>query len=204
MELHLWLSLVTICILGAISPGPSLALVIKNTLSGGPIQGYSTALSHGLGVALYAAITVTGIGLVIVQSPILFSLIQYTGAAFLLYLGVKSLLSKKDTTILSHDAEQNNEKVHGWRDGFLIAFLNPKLAIFFLALFSQFIDLDATLIKKVIMIATVGCIDALWYSIVTFGLSRGDLISKLRAKSHLVDKVTGGFLILLAARVVLN
>ncbi|NQY34273.1 MAG: LysE family translocator [Alteromonadaceae bacterium] len=204
MEIHLWLSLVTICILGALSPGPSLALVVKNTLSGGPIQGYSTAISHGLGVALYAAITVTGIGLIIVQSPILFSLIQYSGAAFLLYLGIKSLLSKKNTMLFSDDAEQNKEKVNGWRDGFLIAFLNPKLAIFFLALFSQFIDLEATWLKKLIMIATVGCIDAIWYSIVTFGLSRGNMISKLRAKSHIVDKVTGGFLILLAARVVLS
>ena len=72
MEFHLWLSLVAICILGALSPGPSLALVIKNTLNGGAYQGYATAISHGFGVALYAAITATGIGLLIVQSPMIF------------------------------------------------------------------------------------------------------------------------------------
>lgn len=207
MEFHLWLSLVAICIMGALSPGPSLALVVKNTMSGGAGQGYATALSHGFGVALYAAITATGIGIVIVQSPLLFSFIQYAGAAFLLYLGIKSLLSKKQALDLTTDENgqahnQQAEKVNGWRDGFLIAFLNPKLAIFFLALFSQFVTADATWAKKATMIATVGGIDALWYVLVTFGLSRGPVLKKLKANSHIIDRITGSFLILLAARVV--
>ena len=204
MELHLWLSFVVICIMGALSPGPSLALVIKNTLAGGTSQGYATAISHGLGVALYAAITATGIAVIIVQSPLIFSIIQYAGAAFLLYLGIKSLLSKKDNEVFSEDNTANKSKVNGWRDGFLIAFLNPKLAIFFLALFSQFLGEGASSEQKMIMTATVGSIDALWYCLVTFTLSRGNIISKLRENSHIVDKVTGSFLILLAARIVIS
>jgi len=204
MELHLWLSFVVICVMGALSPGPSLAIVIKNTLAGGTPQGYATAISHGLGVALYAAITATGIAVIIVQSPLIFSIIQYTGAVFLLYLGIKSLLSKKVNQVFSDEGEQEKVRVNGWRDGFLIAFLNPKLAIFFLALFSQFLTSDASYDQKIIMTATVGSIDALWYCLVTFTLSRGNIINKLRANSHVVDKVTGSFLILLAARVVIS
>ncbi|MEW6984068.1 LysE family translocator [Colwelliaceae bacterium 6471] len=204
MEFHLWASLVVICILGALSPGPSLALVVKNTLNGGHIQGYATAISHGLGVALYAAITATGIGIVIVKSPLLYAFIQYAGAAFLLYLGIKSLLSRKSNIELTSNSSDKSTQVNGWRDGFLIAFLNPKLAIFFLALFSQFVDAEAGWLQKVIMTATVGIIDTLWYSMVTFGLTRGPVINKLRANSHIIDKITGSFLILLAARVVLN
>ena len=204
MELHLWLSFVVICVMGALSPGPSLAIVIKNTLAGGTPQGYATAISHGLGVALYAAITATGIAVIIVQSPLIFSIIQYSGAVFLLYLGIKSLLSKKVNHVFSDEDEQEKIRVNGWRDGFLIAFLNPKLAIFFLALFSQFLTGDASNEQKVIMTATVGSIDALWYCLVTFTLSRGNIINKLRANSHIVDKVTGSFLILLAARVVIS
>jgi len=204
MELHLWLSFVVICVMGALSPGPSLAIVIKNTLAGGTPQGYATAISHGLGVALYAAITATGIAVIIVQSPLIFSIIQYSGAVFLLYLGIKSLLSKKVNHVFSDKDEQEKVRVNGWRDGFLIAFLNPKLAIFFLALFSQFLTGDASNEQKVIMTATVGSIDALWYCLVTFTLSRGNIINKLRANSHIVDKVTGSFLILLAARVVIS
>lgn len=206
MEFHLWLSLVAICIMGALSPGPSLALVVKNTMSGGASQGYATSISHGLGVALYAAITATGIGIVIVKSPFLFNVIQYAGAAFLLYLGLKALMSKKQKSALETNTEEEKTKpnINGWRDGFLIAFLNPKLAIFFLALFSQFVDADATWVKKATMVATVGIIDALWYVLVTYGLSRGPVLSKLKDNSHIIDRVTGTFLILLAARIVWN
>ncbi len=204
MEFHLWLSLVVICILGALSPGPSLALVIKNTLNGGARQGYATAISHGLGVAVYAAITATGIGLLIVQSPTLFSAIKYAGAAFLLYLGVTALISKQKNIQFEQQHDVIDTKVNGWRDGFLIAFLNPKLAIFFLALFSQFVEPGAGWQQKGLMTATVGLIDMLWYIIIAFTMSRGPILDKLKANSHLVDKVTGSFLILLAARVVLN
>lgn len=205
MELHLWFSLVVVCILGALSPGPSLALVIKNTMNGGVNQGYATAISHGLGVALYAAITATGIALILVQSPLAFKVIQYAGAAFLLYLGFKALTSKKQSIQLGEaDESTTNNDVNGWRDGFLIAFLNPKLAIFFLALFSQFVTEEASTQQKVIMTATVGIIDALWYLIVAFTMSRGPIIERLKRNSHIVDKVTGVFLIGLAARVVIT
>ncbi|WP_206483344.1 LysE family translocator [Thalassotalea sp. G2M2-11] len=211
MEFHLWLSLAFICVMGALSPGPSLAVVVKNTLFGGARQGYATAISHGAGVALYAAFTAVGIGVIIVQSPMLFTIIQYAGAAFLLYLGVKALMSKQQSVELDHceqdDTEQSSQQknaINGWRDGFLIAFLNPKLAIFFLALFSQFVDQQASMEKKVIMVSTVGIIDAVWYLIVAFLFSRGPILEKLKRNSHIIDRITGSFLILLAARVVLN
>ncbi len=207
MEFHLWLSLAFICVMGALSPGPSLAVVVKNTLFGGANQGYATAISHGAGVALYAILTALGIGVIIVQSPLLFSVIKYAGAAFLLYLGIKALMSKKQEVKFDPNAQQNSnttQKINGWRDGFLISFLNPKLAIFFLALFSQFVDAGATTEKKIIMVATVGTIDTLWYILVAFMFSRGPILDKLKRNSHIIDKITGSFLILLAARVVVN
>jgi len=204
LELHLWLSLVVVCVLGALSPGPSLALVIKNTLTGGQQQGYSTAISHGLGVALYAVIIATGFGIIITKSPIIYAVIQYAGAAFLVHLGVKSLLSQKRNISVADENKYIRPKVNGWRDGFLIAFLNPKLAIFFLALFSQFVDENATWQQNLIMTATVGFIDTAWYCLVAFGISRGNIINQLKTHSHIVDKVAGIFLIFLAARVVFN
>ena len=204
MELHLWLSLVVICVLGALSPGPSLALVIKNTLSGGQKQGYSTAISHGLGVALYAVIIATGIGIIITKSPIIYAVIQYLGAAFLVYLGMKSLFTQKKNISLIDDNQYIGPKINGWRDGFLIAFLNPKLAIFFLALFSQFVEENASWQQNLIMTSTVGFIDTGWYCLVAFGISRGNIINQLKTHSHIVDRIAGSFLIFLAARVVFN
>jgi len=204
LELHLWLSLVVICVLGALSPGPSLALVIKNTLSGGEKQGYSTAISHGMGVALYAVIIATGIGIIITKSPIIYAVIQYSGAAFLVYLGMKSLFSQKKNISLIDNNQYIEPKINGWRDGFLIAFLNPKLAIFFLALFSQFVEENASWQQNLIMTSTVGFIDTGWYCLVAFGISRGNIINQLKTHSHIVDRIAGSFLIFLAARVVFN
>lgn len=206
MALELWLSLVVVCILGALSPGPSLALVVRNTMLGGYKPGLATAISHGFGVGIYAAIAVTGIGLVIVQSPLMFNIIQYTGAAFLLYLAFNALRSNGSNIDLDVDVihAQKTKPINGWRDGFLIAFLNPKLAIFFLALFSQFVDVNASLTQQLIMIFTVGILDTLWYCLVVFGLSRGPVLAKLKANSQIIDKITGVVLILLAVRVVIN
>ncbi|NMP15196.1 MULTISPECIES: LysE family translocator [unclassified Thalassotalea] len=199
MALELWLSLVLVCMLGALSPGPSLALVVRNTMLGGQRAGLATAIAHGIGVGLYAAIAVTGIGLVIVNSPTLFSVIQYLGAGFLLYMAYQALTSKGAQVNL--DTPEQQASVHGWRDGFLIAFLNPKLAIFFIAIFSPFVDVNATTTQLTIMVLTVGIIDTVWYCIVAWGLSRGPVLNKLRAKSQLLDRITGVVLIALALRV---
>jgi len=202
MAIHLWLSLVAICFMGALSPGPSLALVVKNTLAGGQPTGYASAISHGFGVTLYAIFTVTGIAVVITTTPALFTFIQYAGAAFLLYLGIKSLFSQGSNLQLSTVDNTQQKHINGWRDGFLIAFLNPKLAIFFLALFSQFLSSDASLTQKIIMVSTVGCIDTIWYCVVVYGISRGPILKTLQQKHTWVDKFTGSFLILLAARII--
>ncbi|WP_371373705.1 LysE family translocator [Thalassotalea aquiviva] len=205
MAVELWLSLVLICILGALSPGPSLALVIRYTICAGSNIGFYSAISHGVAITLYAAIAVTGIGLVIVQSPLIFKWVQYSGAAFLVYLAFKALTSKASTlTIATTIKEHNINAVTAIRDGFLIAFLNPKIAIFFLALFSQFVDIDAHLSQKILLVLTVGCIDTLWYVLVAYGLSRGPVLERLKSQSYIIDRITAVVLIFLAFRVVLS
>lgn len=109
MEMTSWLALAAICVMGAISPGPSLALIIRNTVQGGQGHGVATALGHGLGVGIYALITALGLSVLITQTPLLFDLIRYGGAAFLAWLGIKALLAKP----ASGDAA--DETVHGAR-----------------------------------------------------------------------------------------
>lgn len=202
MDFHLWLSLVIICVLGALSPGPSLALVVKNTINGGINQGYATAISHGFGVACYAALTAIGIAEVIAKSPTMFSILRYLGAAFLLFLGIRALLSTQNKTGFTNEINTSlSTSVEGWRDGFLIALFNPKLMIFFLALFSQFVGEQTSVQQKMIMVSTVGGIDMIWYLLVVFLLSKGSSIQKLKKRQRLVDLITGFVFILLALRI---
>ena len=72
-----WLSLAGICLLGAMSPGPSLAVVAAQTLRGGAGYGIAAAVAHGFGVGLYAIAVVSGMAVIITTSPLLYSVIQY-------------------------------------------------------------------------------------------------------------------------------
>jgi threonine/homoserine/homoserine lactone efflux protein len=202
MELTSWLALAAICVMGAISPGPSLALIIRNTVQGGQRHGVATALGHGLGVGIYALITALGLAILITQTPLLFDLIRYGGAAFLAWLGIKALLAKPQVTGVEAGEHQSRGR-QGAFEGFMVAFLNPQLAIFFLALFSQFVHADTGWREGSIMMLTAGGIDALWYVLVALLLSRGPVLAWLKAKSSVIDKLSGLVLLGLALKVVL-
>ena len=88
--------------------------------------------------------------------------------------------------------------------GFLVAFLNPKLAVFMLALFSQFLQPDFTLAQKSIMVATVGVTDACWYGLVVTLVSRQQFLARLQRSAQAIDRVFGGILIVLALSVLGN
>ncbi|MBY5990910.1 LysE family translocator [Ferrimonas balearica] len=202
MTFTLWLSLAAVCTLGAMSPGPSLALVIRNTVQGGMGRGVATAVGHGLGIALYALLVAMGLGLVITQTPALFEAIRYAGAAFLLYLAWGAI-KPKPAEAEGEPGADPYRRYQGFVGGFLVAFLNPKIAIFFLALFSQFVQEGAPWSDKLIMMATAGGIDALWYALVALGVARTPLMGWLKSNTHWLDRATAVMLTVLAIRVVI-
>ncbi|MEW7864881.1 LysE family translocator [Aeromonas diversa] len=199
MEWSSWLALAAICVMGAVSPGPSLALIIRNTVGGGRGNGVATALGHGLGVGLYALITAMGLALLITKTPLLFDGIRYGGAAFLAWLGVKALLAKGGPAAA---AEHQGGTRRGALEGFMVAFLNPQLAIFFVALFSQFVHQETGWREGGFMMLTAGGIDALWYVLVALGLSHGPVLAWLHRKASMINKASGLVLLGLAVKVV--
>lgn len=201
MELFHWLSLASICLLGAMTPGPSLAIVLKHTVSSGRKNGVYTGIAHGAGVSLYALLTVLGMAIIIKETPWLFDLIRYSGIVFLLWLSFKALTSKSTSSEkIKHLAQVSPGK--SAYEGFMIAFLNPKLALFFLALFSQFIDESSLWQQKLIMVFTVGGIDTLWYCLIALVFSQSTMIEKLKNKANLIEKITGVALLLVATKII--
>ena len=152
MELTHWLSLLAVCILGAISPGPSLGVIIQVAVRQGRSHGVIASIGHGLGVGCYALLTALGLAVLMTGSPTLFLSVKVLGALFLLYLGVSTLKSTRQAAGSPQplDAPQAS---NSFVVGFLTAALNPKLMVFFLALFSQFVRTDATLLEKLLMAA---------------------------------------------------
>ncbi len=200
MTLTIWLSLIAICCLGAMSPGPSLAVVLRHTLSNGSSHGINTAISHAAGVGLWALLTILGLALLVTQMPLLYQLITYSGAAYLAWMGLKAIRSNGASPLtIKGDRTPLREAA---RDGLMISLLNPKLAVFFLALFSQFVSADLTVTEQTLMVATATLIDALWYSIVAVALTRSGMIEKLQSRSAALDKISGVIFLGLALRVV--
>ncbi|EKF9485356.1 LysE family translocator [Vibrio cholerae] len=197
MTLTVWLSLFTICILGAMSPGPSLAMVAKHSLAGGRKNGFAAAWAHAFGIGVYAFITLIGLAVVLHQSPVLFKTISYAGAAYLAYLGWNALRSKGGVAAKL----ESGESVSVWqsaREGLLISLLSPKIALFFIALFSQYVAVGSDLTSKAAIVITPLVVDGLWYSFITLILSSPRLLDKLRARAVLIDRLSGLVLIALA------
>ena len=86
-----WLPLAMVCLLGAMSPGPSLAMVVRHGSSGGVSAGAACAVLHGLGIFFWALLMVSGLGAVILSKPAWLEMIRIFGALLLFYWGVRGL-----------------------------------------------------------------------------------------------------------------
>ncbi|WP_237057039.1 LysE family translocator [Microbulbifer sediminum] len=204
MDLVAWLSLAGICALGAMSPGPSLLIILRGAATG-VRPGIAAALAHGAGVGIYAVLTALGLAVLITQSPLLFGILQWGGAAMLLYLGWKALRAR------APDPDRKPAEVaplssrRAALQGFGIAFFNPKIAVFFTALFSQFVAEQQAFGVKLGMAALAAGIDAIWYSLVTLVVSAGRRRNWSGGPvAHRLQQLFGVVLMALAARLILT
>ncbi|KPQ24693.1 MAG: hypothetical protein HLUCCA13_07820 [Halomonas sp. HL-48] len=200
MPFSLWLSLAAVCAMGAMSPGPSLALVLRHTLGGGRLVGMTAALCHAGGVGAYALLTVLGLGALIAKSPALFQLITWAGAAYLAWLGIQALRAGGAGAMQQQGAVTSNARAA--KEGLLVALGNPKLIIFFIALLSQFVTPDMSLLGKVLIVVTAMVIDGGWYVLVAVALSHSRVLPWLQRRAHWINRITGVLLLALALRVV--
>ncbi|MEI4550894.1 LysE family translocator [Pseudoalteromonas spongiae] len=203
MDFALWISLVGVCAIGAMSPGPSLAVVLSHSMTRGLKQGLIASVAHGVGVGIYATLAVVGLAGFIHEFPIAYKVVLFAGAAYLVYLAVNILRQKTNHFEITNNANTGNFTAA--QDGFAIAFLNPKLAIFFLALFSQFIDPDSiTIGSAAIMCITVLVIDTLWYCLVSLITSHANQKFELLRYGKTINNMLAIAFILLAIRVVVT
>ncbi|NIM69923.1 MAG: LysE family transporter [Xanthomonadales bacterium] len=201
MTLATWLAVVSICALGAMSPGPSLAVVLRQSLSGGRRNGSIAAVTHAAGIGVYALLSISGLAVLITASPELYGAFQWAGAAYLAWLGVRGLAARGGTLAEGSDRPSTASAA---REGFLIVFLNPKVAVFFIALFSQVIGADTSLAARLGYAATAFVIDLLWYLLVAWVFSSPRWLPALRARAIWFERLFGAILLALAARLVVE
>ena len=198
MDLPSLLALSFVCAMGAMSPGPSLAVVLRNTISGGRLQGIMTGIGHGIGFGLYALVAVTGLSALLLAHDSVFLFLQWSGALVLLWLSYNMLTYIPSKSDESHEISGRK----GFIEGFLISFLNPKILVFLVAVFSQFIDPEMNQMDRIVMAILAGLIDTTWYVLVAAILAGTPLIDKLRSNSVIIDRSIGLVLFFLALALV--
>ena len=189
-----------VCASGAISPGPSLAIVIKNTMEGGRTQGVLSGVGHGLGLTIYAFVAIMGLSSIFTGNQRVYALIQILGSLWLTYIGYKMIKSSSST----FPNRQRRSKSRGFMDGFMISFLNPKILVFFVAIFSQLINGEITNKDKAVIVAIAGMIDTIWYVLVAATLAKSKLLDRLKANTSSIDKIVGTILICISISILLK
>ena len=193
MELGAWAALAMVFMLGAMSPGPSLAVVLRNTVSGGRRQGISTGIGHGMGFGIYAFLSAFGIATALSANENVEYFLRWGGIAILLWLGYNFIRHafSDNSPNPGHEESESPSEGAGFIQGFSIAILNPKIMAWMLALYAPFIEAESSL-ETLIGMGLLGmAIDGSWYVSVAVLLTTGNRVELLRSKAHLIDGAMG-------------
>ncbi|WP_371373910.1 LysE family translocator [Thalassotalea aquiviva] len=152
-----YLTYATMSALVASTPGPSNYIAAQNGAKAGLRKASFAITGHMSAILLLAFFSAIGLSTLIINSPIVFTGLQWFGAAYLCYLGIKiikgSLASSSGATTTPQQELQGSRKL--WRQHFLIAASNPKAMLFFTALFPQFINPEQNLLEQFIPLACI-------------------------------------------------
>jgi threonine/homoserine/homoserine lactone efflux protein len=179
-------ALALVCSAGAVTPGPSLAVILRHARVG-RAAGLAAAIGHGFAVLLYALLVVFGLQVLTSFFPSLVLVLRVTGALWLTWMAWKLWRGAKTVVATSEGDTGAKRAMSGALDGFSIAFFNPKIAVFMLAMFSQWLYVGQPFWEKLVMAVIAGVIDGAWYVLVALVLSQGAVVRRL--SGEVVDRV---------------
>ena len=177
-----------VCLLGAMSPGPSMAVVIHNAIFKGRYNGILTSIGHGIGIAIYATFAVLGLGLIIETNIFFFNSLKILSIIFLIFIGIKSILNKEKLNLEKEDVKG---KTISFLQGFSISILNPKILIWFMAIYSQFMSINNELIFNIYLVSIAGIVDAFWYIFLSLAVTTASALTFFQKKILLIKKIQG-------------
>ena len=185
----------TITILAVISPGADFAMVTRNSMMLSRRAGMLTAVGIALGVLVHVAYSVLGVGLIISRSILLFNLIKYLGAAYLVYLGVTMLRARAEVPGVARVRALSD--FGALRIGFLTNATNPKTTLFVVSLFTQVISPQTPLLIQLGYGAFMSLAHLLWFTLVACAFSSAPAQRMVASARHHVERAIGGVLVCL-------
>lgn len=192
-------------LLAVVSPGPDFVMTVKNSLRYSRKTGIFTALGIGLGLCVHLAYCAAGIGYVISKSVLVFSIIKFIGAGYLLYMGIGSIMAKGSRLEITAEApDADLTFLQAFKMGFFTNILNPKVTLFFLGLFTFVISpttpIYIVLLLSFIMIATA----FVWFTIVSVFFTQQKVQRAFLRFENPINRFLGALLVLLAIKIALT
>ena len=188
MTLILFTQIVFVCLLGAMSPGPSMVVVVNNAIFKNKFNGILTAFGHGFGIGIYALFAVLGISLIIETNLMVFNTLKILSIIFLLYLGIQSFFKE---TALNFDQNKMEGVGISFLEGLSIAMLNPKIFIWFIAIYSQFISIKNDIFLNISLILIASLVDALWYVFLVNLVTYRSVLNLIKNKIKQIQRSIG-------------
>lgn len=192
-----WFMVFLLVLVAAISPGPDFVITVRNSLAYSRKTGLLTALGLALGICIHVTYCIAGVAALIAHSILLFNIIKYIGAGYLVYVGIKALRSHGLTA-------QKNETIEtrpdiSWKkalaSGFVVNILNPKATMFYFALFTQVLGPETPLAHQLIYGITCIVTVSGWFAIVALILTDERIRNIFLSFSKWIDRVCGGAMI---------
>lgn len=202
MHFYNWLTVVTVGFFVVIIPGPNMAIVVRNSLAHTRYSGVYTAVGLALGNLVHIAYCLVGIGVLISKSILLFNIIKWIGAGYLIFLGFKALRSQplpntEDSSVVSEFGA-----IPAMRSGFLTDLLNPKATLFFLALFTQIVDQGTSVFAQLIYATTIVMLEFVFLAFLAMTIGHQSVRHRLQAINRHIEQATGVVLIALGVKVI--
>jgi threonine/homoserine/homoserine lactone efflux protein len=196
--LHTVLTFVPVAALLTITPGAATALVVRNAARGGRRHAFFTTSGNSLGVLAWGCFAAVGIATVVAASAAVFDAVKLGGAVVLVVIGMRSLRRGPAEGAERAVAVSGRAAL---REGLLTSLANPKLAVFFVALFPQFIPRGAAVLPCALaMVGVILVLDLLWYSLLAMLVARAKRAFVAGGWGRRIERLTGAVLIGLGIR----
>jgi RhtB (resistance to homoserine/threonine) family protein len=196
-----WFTIFVAGCLVIVAPGPNFFLTVRNSVRGSKQTGISTALGVAIADSAHIVFWLIGIGVIISKSILLFNFLKWLGAAYLIYIGIKSLKAKQHhKSHCDESLSSDLRTIAAFRSGFWTCLLNPKVTLFSLALFTQIIRPGTPLIVQTLYGSTIVWIELFWLLFVATVVSREAVKSLFLSVSHWFERVMGAVFIAFGIR----
>jgi len=188
-----------------ISPGPDFFMTVKQSMTYSRKTGTYTAFGIGLGILVHVTYCALGLAIIVTKSILLFNLIKLLGAAYLIFIGIKSFMSKDEKfNISSAKKKKDISRFEAVKIGFLTNALNPKATVYFLSLFTFIISPETPVLLIVLLAAIMVFETIAWFSLVAFFLTQTPIREKYQSMQGIINKMFGGILVALGIKIAIS